>query len=58
MERPIKVAVFDPEDMDMGLKIISFVETPAIGFEAIKMSEQTEIKLEIQDEEERIIKFY
>jgi len=39
----------------MGLKIISFVETPAIGFEAIKMSEQTEIKLEIQDEEERII---
>ena len=55
MERPIRLAVFDPNDFEMGLKIISLVETPAIGFEAIKMSEQNEIKLEIQNEEERII---
>jgi hypothetical protein len=53
MERPIRLAIFDPENMEMGLQIISLVETPAIGFEAIKMSEH--IKLEIQDEEERII---
>lgn len=55
MERPVRLAVFDPENMDMGLKIISLVDTPAIGFEAIKMSEHSEIKLEIQNEEERII---
>ena len=53
--RPVKIAVLNPEDESKGLKMISLVETPAIGFEQILMSEQTEIKLEVQDEVEGII---
>ena len=52
---PTKLAVFDENDPEFGLKMISLVEDPAIGFVAIKMSAETELKLSIQNEEEQII---
>ena len=54
--RPVRIAVFNDEiATEDGMKILSLVETPAIGFEAVQMSEYKEIKLEIEDEGERII---
>lgn len=38
-----------------GLNLVSMVDAPAIGFVAIKFSEQQEFKLSVQDEEKRII---
>lgn len=55
MELPIRIAVFDKTKKEHGLKCISLVDRPAIGFMAVKMSEQNEFKLAIQDEEQRII---
>lgn len=55
MELPIRIAVFDKTKKEQGLKCISLVDRPAIGFMAVKMSEQKEFKLSIQDEEQRII---
>ena len=52
---PIKLAVFDETDPEFGLKMISLVENPAIGFTAIKMSEHKEVKLSIQNEDQQII---
>ena len=50
-----KLAVFDDNDPEFGLKMISLVENPAIGFVAIQMSGDKEIKLAIQNEEQQII---
>lgn len=55
MELPLRIAVFDKSKKGQGLKMISLVDKPAIGFEAIKMSEQMPVKLSIQNEDERII---
>lgn len=52
---PTKLAVFDEEDQDFGLKLISFVGNPAIGFELIQMSQDINIHLSIQNEEQHII---
>lgn len=55
MELPIKEAVFDKLDPEMGLKMVSLVSDPAIQIGWIKFDEQTPIKLAIQNEEKRII---
>lgn len=55
MELPVRIAVFDKTKKQQGLKCISLVDKPAIGFMAVKMSEQKEFKLSIQNEEQRII---
>lgn len=55
MELPLRIAVINKAKKGQGLKCISLVDAPAIGFTAIKMSKQSEIKLSIQDEEQRII---
>lgn len=52
MDIPIKKAVFDETDPNEGLKFISLVDNPAIQVEWIKFSEDVEIKLAIQNEEE------
>ncbi len=51
MEIPIQEAVFNEEDPRMGLKLISLVKNPATELMLVKLSEQQEIKLAIQDEE-------
>lgn len=55
MDLPIKKAVLDESDPNMGLKMISFVKDPAIEVTWIRFSEDKEIKLAIQSEEQRII---
>lgn len=52
MDIPIKKAVFDETDPNEGLKFISLVDNPAIQVEWIKFSEDVEIKLAIQSDEE------
>lgn len=52
MDRPIKRAVFDESEPEMGLKFISLVKVPAIEIHWVKFSEEHEIKLSIQDEEQ------
>jgi hypothetical protein len=55
MELPIRIVVFDRNDPENKLKLVSCVKAPAIGFEAIKFSNQSEYKLAVQSEEKRII---
>ena len=55
MELPIKKAIIDVEDSEMGLKTVSLVSDPAIQINWIKFNKQSEIKLAIQNEEKRII---
>lgn len=52
---PTKLAVFDETDQEFGLKLISLVENPAIGFELIQMSQDINVHLSIQNEEQQII---
>lgn len=52
---PTKLAVFDETDEEFGLKLISLVENPAIGFELIQMSQDINVHLSIQNEEQQII---
>lgn len=54
-ELPTRIAVFDENDPENGLNLVSLVKNPAIGFMAIKFSEHQEFKLSIQSEEKRII---
>lgn len=51
----VRLAVFDDNDPEFGLKLISFVEKPAIGFTLIQMSQDVNIHLSIQSEEQQII---
>ena len=55
MELPIKKAIIDVEDSEMGLKTVSLVSDPAIQINWIKFNKQSEIKLAIQNEDKRII---
>lgn len=55
MELPIKKAIIDVEDLEMGLKTVSLVSDPAIQINWIKFNKQSEIKLAIQNEDKRII---
>jgi hypothetical protein len=55
VELPTEYAVFDTKNPKLGLNLVSLVENPAIGFVAIKFSEQKEFKLSVQSEEKRII---
>ena len=55
MELPIKKAIIDAEDSEMGLKTVSLVSDPAIQINWIKFNKQSEIKLAIQNEDKRII---
>ena len=55
MELPIKKAIIDVEDSEMGLKTVSLVSDPAIQINWIKFNKQLEIKLAIQNEDKRII---
>ena len=55
MELPIKKAIIDVEDSEMGLKTVSLVSDPAIQINWIKFNNQSEIKLAIQNEDKRII---
>ena len=55
MELPIKKAIIDVEDSEMGLKAVSLVSDPAIQINWIKFNKQSEIKLAIQNEDKRII---
>jgi|JI8StandDraft_2_1071088.scaffolds.fasta_scaffold23149_4 hypothetical protein len=52
MDLPIKKAVFDESQPDLGLRFISLVANPAIQVEWVKFSEEQEIKLAIQSEEQ------
>jgi hypothetical protein len=55
MELPIKKAIIDVEDSEMGLKTVSLVSDPAIQINWIKFNKQSEVKLAIQNEDKRII---
>ena len=44
MELPIKKAIIDVEDSEMGLKTVSLVSDPAIQINWIKFNKQSEIK--------------
>lgn len=55
MELPIKKAIIDVEDSEMGLKTVSLVSDPAIQINWIKFNAQSKIKLAIQNEDKRII---
>lgn len=55
MELPIKKAVFDPNDGEMGLKAVSLVSDPAIQINWIKFNKDNFIKLAIHNEDKRII---
>lgn len=55
MELPIKKAVLDPSQPNMGLQMISLVADPAIQINWIKFDKQNPIKLAIQNTEKRII---
>ena len=55
MELPIKKAIIDVEDSEMGLKTVSLVSDPAIQINWIKFNKQSEIKLAIKNEDKRII---
>lgn len=55
MELPIRKAILDKTKKGHGLKLISLVNQPAIGFVPVKMSENQNFKLSIINEEERII---
>jgi hypothetical protein len=52
---PAKLAVFDENDSGFGLRLISFVENPAIGFVLIQMAQDVNVQLSIENEEQQII---
>lgn len=51
MEIPIRKVVFNKDNPDLGLEMISLVENPANEIERVLFSTQEEIKLSIQDAE-------
>lgn len=52
---PIKKAILDPSQPELGLQMISLVENPAIQISWITFNEDKPFKLAVQNEEKRII---
>lgn len=55
MEYPHYKLTLIPNEQELGMKIMSMVETPAIMVNWVKFNESKPIKFEIQNEEQRIV---
>jgi len=55
MDYPVYNMILSPEDKNLGMKIMSMVDKPAIMVNWVKFKEQSEVKFVIQNEEQRIV---
>jgi len=55
MDYPHYKLTLAPNEQEMGMKIMSMVQSPAIMINWVKFSEQKQIKFSIQDNEQRIV---
>lgn len=57
MERPLKKAVLDLSKKELGLKMISFVEDPAIQIHFITMSKHEETRIQLSEDNGKVTIF-